>query len=743
MRLVRSTSVLVFVMVAMVSPPIQGQTYRHAGTEFEAVRPMLLPEQKKLQVGVAEFHHHGLLREDGKNVLVVTADRKPVATRVLQQSPGDFCRVAFQVAGQQREYYLFYGGDPPKSGDLPEWSNRSGLLLETREYRQCNLNSLESVKEAFENSRPLGSGYVNVVQHGSNPFILTPAPFLSRYSGTLHIDTPGKYGFLTSSEDCSFLLIDEQVVVSAPGRHGPEHRAKPGNRKDIQLDQGPHKFEYYHAASGPNAMMVAAWEPNPRGDKPAPVAIPASAFRADSVGPVLVGPPETQQEKLLPHFSFEITGSVPLPENPQHLLGVQFENLSPPALQTKSRIAWEFGDGQTSDQPSPEHVFLRPGLYPVKLAIQRGVKKVEITYTIQVDQRQDRPKDPPDIDRYLPILETYEVGKLDAASLQQLVLTYLWKAELVISPESDDAARPEEATEEMLPDPAAETRQMLEREAAARQYYARAVDAAKVAFMGESTARGEETLFELARLAAPIARNLLGDSRLAGQIWQGASQRISRPELRAECELAAADIALNDMLLPDVAKTLLDKAEAAVGKAETGDMVSRLHRVWGDYHATVGDGARAREDYAKAQQSQTTDHSQVEQIAWRGAHSRSTEQFLKSGRYGLAAAQLHAWQTEFPSDKLDGYLHLLLARYWAGRGEYAAAIAQADQLLAINSASPYADQLLSLAAECEEKRDRIDRALATFQSLLHDYPGSPLVPHIQGEVKRLKSLPKQ
>jgi len=704
---------------------------------------MLLPEEKKLQVGVAEFHHHGLLREDGKNVLVVTADRKPVATRVLQQGPGDFCRVAFQVAGQQREYYLFYGGDPPKAGDVPEWGNRSGLLLETREYRECNLNSFESVKGAFESSRPLGSGYVDVVQHGSNPFILTPAPFLSRYSGTLHIDTPGKYGFLTSSEDCSFLLIDEQVVVSAPGRHGPERRAKPGNRKDIQLDQGPHQFEYYHAASGPNAMMVAAWEPNPRGDKPAPAAIPASVFRADSVGPVLVGPPETQQEKLLPHFSFEITGSVPLPENPQHLLGVQFENLSPPALQTKSKIAWEFGDGQTSDQPSPEHVFLRPGLYPVRLAIQRGVKKVEITYTIQVDQRQDRPKDPPEIDLYLPILETYVVGKLDAASLQQLVLTYLWKAELVISPKSDDAAKPEEGTEEALPDPAAETRQMLEREAAARQYYVLAVDAAKAAFLGASTAAGDASLFELARLAAPIARNMLGDSRLAGQIWQGASQRISRPELRAECELAAADIALNDMLLPDYAKALLDKASAAVGKAETGDMVSRLQRVWGDYYAAAGDGVRARENYAKAQQSQPTDRSQVEQIAWRGAHSRSTEQFLKSGRFGLAAAQLRAWQTEFPSDKLDGYLHLLLARYWAGRGEYAAAIAQADQLLTINSASPYADQLLALAAECEEKRDRIDRALATYQSLLHDYPGSPLVPHIQGEVKRLESLPKQ
>jgi hypothetical protein len=33
--------------------------------------------------------------------------------------------------------------------------------------------------------------------------------------------------------------------------------------------------------------------------------------------------------------------------------------------------------------------------------------------------------------------------------------------------------------------------------------------------------------------------------------------------------------------------------------------------------------------------------------------------------------------------------------------------------------------------------------VATLQSLLHDYRGSPLVPHIQAEIKRLESLPKK
>ncbi len=715
-------------LTAVLLPAAQAQTFRHAGTEFEAVRQILVPEGKQFEIGAAEFHHQGLIADDGKNVLVLTADRKPVPTRVLQQGPGDFSRVAFQTAGQEREYLLFYGGKPPKPDDVPQWASRAGLLLEIHEYRQCNLNSFESVKQAFETSRPIGSGYVASVEHGSNPFTLTPAPFLSRYSGTLNIATSGKYGFLTSSEDCSFLLVDDQVIVAAPGRHGPEPHAKPGNRNEVELQAGAHKFEYYHAASGPSTMMLAVWEPSPAGQKPAPVAIPPAAFRADSVGPVLVGPPETEQEKLLPHFAFEITGSVPLPDNPQHLLGTQFQNLSPAALQTKSKILWDFGDGQTSDQPSPEHVYLRPGLYPVSLSIQRGTKKLETAYTLQIDQRQDRPKDLHQLDRYLPILQTYDPARLDAASLQQLVSAYLWKAELVVNPTEGAAPKSADGSGDTPVDLAEETRQLAEREKAAAEYLIRAVNTAKAAFAEKSAAVGDQPLFELAQLAAPIARDQLGDSRTAGQIWHSASQRISRPDLRAACQLEAADIALNDLLLPDYAKGLLDTATATIGQGETGVVVPRLHRVWGDYYAATGDAARARKSYSDADRLTQSDRSHMERIAWQGAHSRSTEHCLKTGRYGQAAQQLRAWQRDFPSEKLEGYMHLLFARYWAGRENYAAAIALANQILVVNPDSPYADRLLAVAAECEEKQGHMDRALATIESLLHDYPGSPMVP---------------
>ena len=114
-----------------------------------------------------------------------------------------------------------------------------------------------------------------------------------------------------------------------------------------------------------------------------------------------------------------------------------------------------------------------------------------------------------------------------------------------------------------------------------------------------------------------------------------------------------------------------------------------------------------------------------ENAARRGAHARSTEEFVKERQFGRAAAEIQAWQEEFPLEKVDGYLTLLYARCWAGRGKFAQAIAQSEQLLAVNPDSPYIDQLLLVAADSEMRQGRKDRALATLHALLKDYPGSP------------------
>jgi len=720
----RAVGLATVAVVLLSSADLRAQSFRLARTEFNARRTLSVPADKSWAVVVTEIFHHGQINPEGSNVVVCARNRELVPSRVLQLGPGDFCRLAFQTVKGQESYEVFYGGDPPKDTP-PPWTNRDGLLLETRHYKQCNLGSLEAVRKAFDSTTPFGSDYVEEVSHSRNPFSPKFLPFLSHYSGYLHVPSTATYGFMTSSQDCSFLLIDGKEVVSAPGQHGPARWALRGSRKDVRLSAGPHQFDYYHVATGPDAIMAAAWEVNPRDSKPAPQRIPSEVFRTGSIGRVEASGVELRTARLVPDFLVTITGDVPLPDNDVPLVKVHFRDNSPKALTLGSKPQWDFGDGQTGDELSVDHVYLRPGVYTVKLTLKRGSRAVEMANRVEVDRpaltQQDQGK-LDKLDDYLPALKSYNPRTLDAASLRQLVLAYEAKALALEAEAKEGGDKP------------------------AREYIAAAVAAGKVAFVEESAGhppgQGDEDLYRLAELIGPMARDWLGNSQSAAAIWQGAVRKINVDAWKAQAATSAADVAVNDLLDAAAAKALLDTATTASRGMQKGQAASELQRVWGDYYALTGNGQAARKAYQQAEQLLGSARSFAERTAWRGAHSRSAEEFIRQRQYERAAAQLRVWQREFPAEKIDGYLTLLWARYFAGRKQYTQAVAQAEQLLAVNPASPYADQLLLLAADCEVNSGRTDRAVATLQSLLKDYPGSPLVPEVKKNIARLEAEKK-
>lgn len=734
--------------------PSAAQSFRRGQAEFSSLRPVQVPSGSHT-VAVVEFFHHGELADDGRNLAVSTRSERLVPSRVLQVGPGDFCRAAFQIVAGQADYELLYGGEVPKGTELsPPWTAKEGLLLETRQWRDCDLNNLDSIRAAFAAAKRIGADYVDGVNHSDNPFLWEQGPFLSKYEGWLHIDKAAKYGFLTSSQDASFLLIDGKVVVSAPGRHGPMRHAQRGSRQDIDLRPGQYKFEYYHAAAGREAVMVAAWEIDPPDIKPLPKAIPPDAFKVQAVTRAPVGPLTMRTMKLAPDFLIKIDGDVPLPDNDQPLIKVSFKDISPRALSGGAKVEWSFGDGQTSDKSSPEHVYLKPGIYPVKLSFKRGTAKpIEITNRISVERPRllirDRDKakaELPTLDAFLPILETYDPKALDAASLYQLVAAFEAKADELrakydekLAEEkaaADEAAQaePSDKPERPVPPPRAPRRVLPVKKppedallTESTEWLRRAVDVGKTPFVGASAAAGDEDLVKLAQHIAPLARNQLADSKLAFAIWKGAADKVNIKDLAAECALDAAEIAINDLLDRQAGEDLLKKAQQALGTRRTGASGAKLQRVWGDLFAAKGDGPAARKAYLEAAQLMTSHKRFIEQTAWRGAFSRSAEDFIKTGQLDRAAAELQAWQREFPSEKLDGYLTLLTMQYWAAREMYPQSIALAEQLRAANPDSAYIDQVLMLAAEHEIKRNNTAGAAATLHRIIKDYPGSPLV----------------
>jgi tetratricopeptide (TPR) repeat protein len=454
-----------------------------------------------------------------------------------------------------------------------------------------------------------------------------------------------------------------------------------------------------------------------------------------------------------------IAGEVPLPDRDVPLIGVRFFDRSPkPLVMQGARVHWDFGDGQASELLSPEHVYLRPGLYSVKLSIRHGGKPAEMVNRIDVDRPLTQlGKKAPTLDDYLRIVETYEPRSLDAASLRQLVLMYEAKALALAA--AEEAARSAEAAEDRRAPLSHEPKRRVPRAKpvpgepnrrvplarpvpgdpafATDAWLAKAVAAGREGFAETSAARGDGELLELAELIGPMARGRLGDSQTAYAIWLAAGRRMAGAAARAQCQIAAADVATNDLLNTAAAKPLLEAATRALGHG-TGPVAARLQRVWGDYDAACGDGPAARLAYRRADDLTGGSRGFVQKAAWLGAHARSAEEFIRGKQFSRAAEELWAWQEQFPAAKLDGYLTLLTARYWSVRGCPAQAAAQAEQLHTANPDSPYTDQALYLAAESQARLGRRDQALATLQTILREYPGSPLAPKVRENVATLE-----
>jgi TolA-binding protein len=640
-----------------------------------------------------EFFAHGQLSPRGENLSVTDGNRNPVPWRILQAGPGDFCRVAFQTVPREDSYTITYGGKkaPPVS---PEWTATAGLRLEARRWKSCDLRQARSVRAAFDAAEPIGRLYVPNVFHRHNPLVPGPEPFLSLYTGTLRIGLPGSYQFFTSSQDCSFLMIDDREVVSAPGAHGPVGRAR--HKGTITLKTGLHRFEYLHAAAGEDACMVAAWQPP---SVAMPEILPPELFGTEEVAHLPAVGPWTEANRPVHDVQAEAVGEVVLAsfDDAPPLVRVAFRS---PNLH--GRPHWDFGDGQTSKQPAPQHIYLHPGMYTVQLSVPGEAAALAVTNRIEVGRPavfvdEQHPADT--LAGYLAALREDEPAKLDPLGLVQFVRAGI------------DGGQPAEAAA-----------------------------VGRAGLLADQAAADPAALDLLVQRVGPLLRDVLDDPEAALAAWQAAAGTKAEipPARRAGYEVEAADIALGDLLRNAEAIRLLDAAGGRIPEDSDPALIARLYRVRGDSAARRGDRPAARAAYERAMAAAAGSRRKaVEQTSSRGAYSASTEAYLRDKLYDRALAELRRWQEEYPADKLEGSLALLQARLGAARGKYAQAIALAGDALAVNPDSPYADQLACLAADCEHALGRADRAAAGYRAFLKDYPGSPLVTEVQQKLARL------
>ncbi|MDR0869281.1 MAG: hypothetical protein LBN39_00665, partial [Planctomycetaceae bacterium] len=694
------------------------EPFNIAGGSYRAMREIDVPNTKA-PVVVTPFLHQGLVNltaknadprteNAGKSVLVTNRAKKPVPFRILQLGPGDYCRIAIQNDGKANGFTVYYGvpaDKQPNEVNVPEWTNESGLLFEARAVAgPFGMDNLDEVRAAFEKSKnPIGADYVETVFHGYNPLTLRNEPFLSKYTGTLNVVQPGKYAVVTSSHHCSFLLIDGKVAAEQPGRRDRSWEARPEIVKHIELSAGKHKFEYYHAAADENCSMLAVWQFNPDSDpKKLKLSLfPKEAFGYENIQRVYAGAVKFSDLPGSPDFVYHITGSVPLPDNDAQMIAVQFQNKTA-GLAASGKLTWHFGDGQTSTDASPLHIYLKPGLYAVELKSETVSQKMSAVNRIDMapPRAAQDPKNLPTLDQYLSVIEKYDAAKFDAETMLQLVDLYQAKIDtLNVKPET----KPEWT-----------------------KYRRLIAESVRNALVNNPNFKGDNAVYKLALSAGRIARDYLLDEKLAEQIYAAAAAKLTFGDYRAECYAMAADTAL-DTLDKDTAGKYLESGQKELSKIGTRQSIKTFYRVKADYLATLGKGEESRTAISQAEKSGGNNEPYSERVALQGSASRSAESFLAAKDYDRMIESIRTWQLEYPAAAYDGFITLLTAKYWLGRGKFPQAGALADRQLVLNPDSPYIDELLLTAAEAMEKAGNKETARAYLNSLIKDYPGSPLV----------------
>jgi tetratricopeptide (TPR) repeat protein len=643
------------------------------------------PRNAGAEVAVCAFYTGGMAKPDGSDIRVAVRGRTPTPHRVLQVGPGDLIRVAFAAVPGETRYYIYYGN--PKAAPVEPVEICRGVLLESRRWSGGSVGGLQQVQEAWAKAPPLGADFVNHVSFGFNPFADSDSPSLNHYTGWFVAPAQGTYTLATSSDDDSWLLVEGKEVVSWPGGHGPVGDAR--HSKSVTLAAGVHRLDYWHVNHGGTMMAVAAWRP-PGADRFEP--IPAKVFLP--VAEAALVEMDLAGERLVADFLPENAGESWWPD--RYAIRMHFRNLSKAvSVQHGGRFDWDFGDGQTSTLTSPDHIYLSPGDYTVMLKCTRPADSATFRTRVRVDRnwwKQTQGAIDP-IRRYADEAARYDFAKLDAAGL--LAAVSLFDHE-----ELDQAV-------------AAAAAELVQRQG---------LDEAQVHQIGGALAehlrkmgKGREAVLALRRL----------------------EDRLKAPSHKAEAAVLAAEVLLADLRRYDDADKEFQRALKAYAASGAETVIRRIHIGLGDIARHRGQGDAARKAYAAAAAIRVGSSAPNETAVRVGTLARYVEEYARERQWDWTFKFLDDWAWEFPTDRLQGHWSYLKASALVARGDRAAALLEATDLLAANPTSAYAVRLLLLAAECQVALGQPDKARLLLQTAAEDYPEDPDQPKARGRLQTL------
>ena len=183
--------------------------------------------------------------------------------------------------------------------------------------------------------------------------------WLIRMRTWLLVSGDGPYRLAVQSRNSTFVLLDGRLVTSrtSDAREGEWTTGAP-----VVLRAGVYRLDVYHC-SGPALSVRLGWQvPGAAGVVPVP--LEALVTSGEAVEPRL----ERMDRAINPDFGWDMEAPYAVQDGAVVFVPVRFKNRSANRLSPDMQFRWDFGDGNTSSEPAPHHVYHRPGLWRVTLS---------------------------------------------------------------------------------------------------------------------------------------------------------------------------------------------------------------------------------------------------------------------------------------------------------------------------------------------------------------------------------------
>ncbi|MBI2193253.1 MAG: tetratricopeptide repeat protein [Planctomycetes bacterium] len=309
----------------------------------------------------------GHCNADGSDIRILEQGSREVPYEIVHANPKTELLLLFRVENPDLKFAVYYG-NPQARRPLYNWQCQRGLFLETRPCPPGTPASWEAMQAMVAKATATyGVQYNMWIFNHYNP-LGGVERYLTIYRGWLRCPETGTYAIGTTSDGPSFVLLDGQLVVQKLG--GPANR-EVFHTKELALKQGLHRIEYYAGGQDGTYRAVAAWKP--------PSAKEMDVIRHEYFPKVLSAETvsvERRGSSFALDFEARMEDSIPLGDS--EAVSYSFNNkTSAKSKSSKICYEWDFGDGTTSTEDSPVHVFFQVRENPVKLVARGPSGQVE------------------------------------------------------------------------------------------------------------------------------------------------------------------------------------------------------------------------------------------------------------------------------------------------------------------------------------------------------------------------------